>query len=111
MLLGTTQKLENMLATYDEYVLSMGSARVSFEYLLVMTITPLFPFAVRGEGPKMLIATYSSGPLVGYDCNLRLNFGEVPFHSHVLQLLTVVFTSSAMCGQRNSLCMESSIRR
>lgn len=38
MLYGITQESKKILATYDDDVLLVGIARVSFEYLSVMTI-------------------------------------------------------------------------
>lgn len=54
-----------MFATCNSNILSVVVARVSFEYLSVMSNKYLFRFRILSRRPRMSIATNSSDPLVG----------------------------------------------
>lgn len=70
-----------------------------------------FPFTVGDWDPRTLIAMNLNRLLSEDGCHSRFNFGYLPFRMQGLQLLTVLYTFLAMCGQKNTLCMEYYIWR
>lgn len=87
-----------MLAPCDDDFMPAGVVRLSFRYLSVVIITHRFPFTAPGRRPRMSIVTNSGGQLVDQNYSFPSSFGYVPFRVHVLQLLTVVYTSLNMSG-------------
>lgn len=99
------------MALWDDNLFPIGVPRVSFEYLSVMMITYWFLVGVRGRGLRMSISTNSNGPFARKNCNCLFKIGDVPLCAHMLQLLRVMYTSFAICVQKNSLCIGSCILR
>lgn len=102
--------VESYVAMWDDDVLLVDIPYVSFAYLSVRTIINYFQYTVRDRGLRLSIATNLNEPLAKNNCSLCLSFVDVPFFAHVVLLLTVAYKLFAMCGQKNSFCMESYIR-
>lgn len=105
----STRESKKMFTTCNDKVFPVGNARVKFEYRSVVKITYCFSIIVRGNDPKMRIATKSNGLFAVSSCaflstlemchNVRMhcNYRQLYTHHWPYVVSTTTFSRSCTC--------------
>lgn len=94
------------MATWDDRVLPTGIARVSFEYMLVLTILDWLSLLVRGRVPVMLVVTKWNRKFAENIFSCLFVIGDMSFRAHVLQLRKLSVPLVAMCDLKKYSLLE-----